>query len=149
MIFHEIKGDLFTASENHFFVQCISSDLVMGAGIAVKFNEHFDVKNKINKLFSPPNNFTKGYCLWDMDRTYCLVTKKNYYDKPTYETLRESLISMRDSYMVGFDQTDRHKVYIASPRIGCGLDKLEWDKVKMIILDVFRDANIEWTVYSL
>lgn len=32
---------------------------------------------------------------------------------------------------------------VAMPRIGCGLDRLEWDKVSEIIQDVFKDTNIE------
>lgn len=32
---------------------------------------------------------------------------------------------------------------IAKPKIGCGLDKLEWSKVKAIIEEVFADTDIE------
>lgn len=147
MIFNEVKGDLFTAPEIYSFVQCISSDFAMGKGIAVEFNKHFGVKERINSLFVPAKNFIKGYCLYDKYRTYCLVTKDKYYDKPTYENLRYALEAMRDCYMIGFDQ--KHTQYIASHKIGCGLDNLEWDNVKSIIMDVFRDSNIEWTVYTL
>lgn len=33
--------------------------------------------------------------------------------------------------------------YIAMPKIGCGLDKLEWSKVKAIIEEVFAGTDIE------
>jgi hypothetical protein len=29
------------------------------------------------------------------------------------------------------------------PIIGCGLDRLQWDKVSEIIKDVFKDTDIE------
>ena len=32
---------------------------------------------------------------------------------------------------------------IAMPVIGCGLDKLSWDKVSEIIQEVFSDSDIE------
>ena len=32
---------------------------------------------------------------------------------------------------------------IAMPIIGCGLDRLEWDKVSRIIKDVFQEEDIE------
>ena len=32
---------------------------------------------------------------------------------------------------------------IAMPRIGCGLDKLDWWKVRDIIFDVLDDTDIE------
>ena len=32
---------------------------------------------------------------------------------------------------------------IAMPIIGCGLDRLQWDKVSKIIQEVFEDTDIE------
>ena len=42
MTIKEIPGDLFTATDTTF-MQCISADIACGAGIAVAFNQHFDV----------------------------------------------------------------------------------------------------------
>jgi O-acetyl-ADP-ribose deacetylase (regulator of RNase III) len=38
---------------------------------------------------------------------------------------------------------------LAMPRIGAGLDKLDWEQVKEVIEDVFEDTDIEITVYVL
>lgn len=38
---------------------------------------------------------------------------------------------------------DDEPVKLAMPRIGCGLDKLEWSKVKAIIEEVFADTDVE------
>lgn len=35
------------------------------------------------------------------------------------------------------------------PRIGCGLDKLEWNKVKEMIKEIFEDTDIVIEVYYL
>ena len=35
------------------------------------------------------------------------------------------------------------------PKIGCGLDKLEWSTVKSMIKNTFLSFNIKITVYSL
>lgn len=35
------------------------------------------------------------------------------------------------------------------PRIGCGLDRLEWDRVKEIIYEVCQDLELSVTVYYL
>ena len=32
---------------------------------------------------------------------------------------------------------------VAMPVIGCGLDKLKWDKVSKIIKNIFKDIDIE------
>jgi len=38
---------------------------------------------------------------------------------------------------------------LAIPRLGCGLDKLNWDKVSELIEDIFSQSDIEITVYYL
>lgn len=38
---------------------------------------------------------------------------------------------------------------LAIPRLGCGLDKLHWDKVSELIEDIFGRSDIEITVYYL
>jgi O-acetyl-ADP-ribose deacetylase (regulator of RNase III) len=42
-----------------------------------------------------------------------------------------------------------HVNHLAMPRIGCGLDGLEWDKVKLIIQRVFKQTECEITIYTL
>lgn len=37
---------------------------------------------------------------------------------------------------------------LAIPQIGCGIDKLEWSKVKQLLHDVFEGEAVEITVYS-
>lgn len=38
---------------------------------------------------------------------------------------------------------------LAIPKIGCGIDKLEWEKVKKILYDVFDGEMVEIVVYTL
>ena len=33
--------------------------------------------------------------------------------------------------------------YLAMPKIGCGLDKLQWGKVREIIKEEFKDVDIQ------
>jgi O-acetyl-ADP-ribose deacetylase (regulator of RNase III) len=74
-----------------------------------------------------------------------LITKEKYWNKPTYETLRQSLESMKQE-MLFFDGM---VTKLAIPKIGCGLDRLQWDKVKEIIKDVFNDMEVEILVCYL
>lgn len=37
---------------------------------------------------------------------------------------------------------------LAIPRIGCGIDGLEWDKVSAVLQKVFGDQRVEITVYN-
>jgi len=74
---------------------------------------------------------------------YYLITKPKYFDKPTYETLKSSLVAMK-SHCVANNVTA-----VSMPRIGCGLDKLEWPKVEETLMSVFMDTDIVITVYSV
>lgn len=41
----EVSGDLFTASKEYSIGHCVSADLRMGKGIAVKFRQDFSAKH--------------------------------------------------------------------------------------------------------
>ena len=72
---------------------------------------------------------------------FYLVTKYKYYHKPTYSSIENSLKNMKDL-------CDRNKVTeLALPKIGCGLDLLDWKLVSRIIDEVFENSNIKLTVY--
>lgn len=146
MILEEKQMDLFKVPNYYYFAQCISADLAMGAGIATQFNKRFDTKNIVLKMYGYPlsKQIRKTWDLHAIEKVrliqakkvFCLVTKKMHYEKPTYEDLKCSLQLLRE-------QTDEQYIkYLAMPRIGCGLDKLEWSKVKSIITNVFADSDI-------
>ena len=66
-----------------------------------------------------------------------LVTKRNYWDKPTLTTIKNALIQMKEQC----ELLNVHKV--AMPRIGCGLDRQNWSDVKKLIEEAFGDTDIE------
>ena len=72
-----------------------------------------------------------------------LITKKFYYSKPTYGSLTESLVELR-KYML---QNNFKRVLM--PKIGCGLDGLQWELVKQIIEKVFEETEIEIKVFYI
>lgn len=37
---------------------------------------------------------------------------------------------------------------LAMPRIGCGLDRLEWSIVSLILEDIFKDTTCDVIVYN-
>jgi len=137
MIFREEKRDLFTLGEDYYLAHCISSDFGMAAGIVIEFNKRFDMKNRLLKETKYHNIWTNnGYCL-RIYNVFNLITKEKYWHKPTYRTIKEAIGSMRDEAI-------RNNIFkIAMPIIGCGLDRLKWDKVKDIIQQEFADTDIE------
>ena len=72
-----------------------------------------------------------------MDKVFNLITKEKYWQKPTYKTMQGALEIMK------MMATENGVKKIAMPIIGCGLDRLQWDKVSKIIQEVFEDTDIE------
>lgn len=142
MTIREEQRDLFTAPTDYILVHCISADLAMGAGIAKEFARR-GVKAKLQRDFQ--GYVEVGDCLvstaTDWDCEFSLVTKEKYWQKPTYESMR---IALEDTKHLCEEAISHgYTVKLAMPRIGCGLDRLQWDKVKAIIEEVFADADVE------
>lgn len=137
--------DLFTVPQGYYLAHCISADFALGAGIAKQFDEVYNMRYKLFKNYDdnyPDFEFDGGEALL-VDNVFNLVTKPQCYNKPTYDTLREALEAMR-TQMEYLDITK-----LAMPKIGCGLDRLQWDKVYDIICDVFKDADVDILICEL
>jgi O-acetyl-ADP-ribose deacetylase (regulator of RNase III) len=138
----EIKGDLFSCCNDYSLAHCVSEDLVMGKGIAVEFKKRF---GHVPELKAQQAMVGSGCVLHHNERGYIyyLVTKKYYNGKPTMETLKASCEWMKQHAL-------EHGVYkIAMPRIGCGLDKMQWSLVKEMLLEIFSGTDIKLIVYYL
>jgi O-acetyl-ADP-ribose deacetylase (regulator of RNase III) len=134
----------------------------MGKGIALEFKKRFSSVNALKEQqkkvgevatlhltskqlsifanaahISPPEGgFQERYIFY-------MITKQKYFHKPTLEDFTKSLIELK---------TEAQKYAISAismPRIGCGLDKLEWSIVKKLISETFSGTNIVINVYSL
>uniref|UniRef100_A0A3P8RTM2 Uncharacterized protein n=1 Tax=Amphiprion percula TaxID=161767 RepID=A0A3P8RTM2_AMPPE len=70
---------------------------------------------------------------------YYLVTKQRAFHKPTYNSLLHSLEDMRSHCI----WNGVHK--LSMPRIGCGLDQLEW--ILSLIFYIFMDTGITITAF--
>ena len=51
MIYREEVRDLFSVSDDYYLAHCISEDFALGAGIAVEFNNRFDMRKKLKEEF--------------------------------------------------------------------------------------------------
>ncbi len=137
MIISIENRDLFTVPDDFFLAHCISADFALGAGIAAEFSKRFDMRNVLRKslpfyLEHFINDNVIGDCI-RVGRVFNLVTKKNYWNKPSYESLMIALSKLKDSGVTK----------LAIPKIGCGIDGLDWDKVYNVICSVFDNTDIE------
>ncbi|XP_068015900.1 ADP-ribose glycohydrolase OARD1 [Melanerpes formicivorus] len=136
-----VKGDLFSCPGGAALAHCISEDCRMGAGIALLFKERF---GGVQELLQQKKRTGEVAVLQREQRfIYYLITKKKVSHKPTYESMRQSLEAMR-AHSLSNGVSD-----ICMPRIGCGLDGLEWSKVSAILGEVFGGTDINITVYTL
>lgn len=139
MTFTEEKGDLFAEEilAEHTLCHCISSDFALGAGIAKAFAK-MGVKKLLCEKY-PKHWQGRGYCLLTKTNGVTvgnLVTKERYFHKPALETLRQALEDFKTQAL------EMKLTRLAMPKIGCGLDKLDWADVQTVIKDVFSDTEI-------
>lgn len=139
--YREEKRDLFAVPKDYYLCHCISADFGMGAGIVVMFNKLFDMKNKMKTL-----HIQEGVAKWDVlqtgymipeGRVFNLITKRNVWEKPSYESLTAALFDMKK-----YCKKNNVKK-LAMPLIGCGIDGLNWDYVSYLVKDVFKDMDME------
>ncbi|XP_061392273.1 ADP-ribose glycohydrolase OARD1-like [Musca vetustissima] len=136
----EMEGDLFSAPDLYSLAHCVAADFGMGAGIAVKFKQLY---GGVNELLAQAVQTGGVAVLKDNKRfIYYLVTKDQSWDKPTYSSLRSSLEEMRKHLK------SNNVEKLAMPRIGCGIDGLEWDKVNAELIEVFKNENVQIVVYN-
>lgn len=147
MTIKEIYEDLFNLPNDVILAHCISADFALGAGIAAKFTQ-IGVRDELFNCFSLNKWDNKGYCLITTKTPFNnprkvgnLVTKEKCYNKPTLQSLTESLIDFRDQLS--------YPCKIGMPRIGCGLDRLKWPDVKSVIEEVFIDKDCEIIICNL
>lgn len=93
---------------------------------------------RVGELMDQRPNVGNVAYLQQNDRfIYYLISKELSNGKPTYKSITAAITKLRDFIV-------EHRVKkLAIPRIGCGLDKLEWCIVKNIIKGLFRGVGCE------
>ncbi len=137
-----VEKDLFTMPQGYCLAHCISADFAMGAGIAVEFNNRYCMKNRLKEIFGEDGGFV-GEAI-KIDNVYNLITKERYFQKPTYTNLKEALKDMASKI------EDDGVTKLAMPKIGAGLDRLDWEIVLSIIKSTFcENDNLEIVICFL
>ena len=141
MIF-EVKGDIFESPVGSALAHCISSDGHMRKGIAANFVRHFPALKTLRKV---PQVIGIAVPVYTRDRCiFNLVTKVSFKDKPLIRILESCLISMkRQAIQLGIGN-------IWAPRLGCGLDRLNYNKdVKPLLCKIFNNTDVNIVVNTM
>lgn len=139
MATHEMKGDLVRAAGDGMSVaHCVSADFAMGAGIARQLDDAFGIRAEILREFvaGAAARIAVGDVI-ELRRVlsstgatisiYNLITKKTHRDLPTYESFESAVAMLKKAC------ARRNQEVLAVPRMGCGIDRLEWPRVREIL----------------
>ena len=84
------------------------------------------------------------FCDWTSKRyIYNLVTKEKFCDKPNLSRLSKTLEAMKIHASMNSVST------VAIPKLGCGLDRMNWQEVVKLLRDIFAYADVQLVVYTL
>ncbi|CAG8584291.1 11385_t:CDS:1 [Paraglomus occultum] len=140
--FEELQGDLFIASPpTNSLAHCISADLKMERGIAVLFKSKFGGVSELQEQSKRVGEV--AYLVRDGKYIFYLITKEEYFHKPTHEDFERAVSDLRrlcDELGVSG---------LSMPRIGAGLDKLDLDYVKSVVRNAFDGSNTKVTMFYL
>lgn len=154
MTIKEVKRDLFTMPTDYALAHCISADFALGAGIAKQFQTKYNVKQYLYEIYDESfiprwdktqDRFRGGCIMTSISniRIFNIVTKRNYWLKPTLLYIENALEWMKE--LCECNNVNK----VAMPKIGCGLDRKQWSDVKPLIEKVFADTDIEIVVCCL
>ena len=137
-----LQGDLFEATGNNVSIaHCVSRDLKMSLGFAKTVRAKFGRVNQLEKQCKKVGQV--AILKVDGRYIYYLITKEKYNGKPTYDTLKQSLIKMKEHMVL------KGVKEVSMPKIGCGLDLLKWKLVKPMIEEIFQDSDIKITIFYI
>ena len=125
---------------------CISADAQMSKGFAQFLSER--VPRLRRTCTCRRANLLKDqvFPFWDSSSRryiYNLETKEKYSDKSDLQTLATTLESIQSHDTMHGVST------IAIPKIGYGLDQMNWKDVVKLLRDIFAYSDIQIVVYSL
>lgn len=151
MEYREQKMNLFDVDKSYTLCHCISKDCELGKGIARVFAKEYprmkpflkDAVKFLHYTVGDAIRYDDGNPLKHKHNVINLITKEKYWHKPTYHTLKLALFSCKVICK------DMGITKLAMPYIGCGLDRLKWEKVREIIKGIFDDTDIEILVCYL
>lgn len=142
MTLREENRNLLDVPQGYYLAHCITADFSLGAGVAKKIDSIFNMRGKLHRFFTSGAKYHLGDALL-IDNVFNLVIERDPAKKAKYKRLRAALEDMKD-------QMEENLITkVAIPRLGCGHEGMDWDRVKTIIEEVFVDTNAEILVCLL
>ena len=148
MTIREENMDLLAVPQGYYLAHCITADFSLGAGVAKQIDEAFGMREQLQRHYDYSginSNYDGSEHVGEallVANVYNLVLKKNPTKKAKYKKLRMCLEDLK--ICIEYDFVTK----LAMPKIGCGHEELEWERVRGIIEEVFADTDVEILVCS-
>ena len=133
------QGDILHADAEALVntVNCVG---IMGRGIALQFRKEFPENYKVYKAVCDRRELQPGKMLvFDLNRLenprfiINFPTKRHWRSKSRIEDIQSGLVAL-------IEEVGKRKIKsIALPPLGCGLGGLDWNKVRPLIEQAFKD----------
>lgn len=131
----EYIKDSLIEKKNIFVAHSISNDWALGKGVAKLLDKEFGIKKYYYNNFEK-TKVTNVFCTNIGFPLYNLITKEHFWDKPTYNSMINTLMNLKISII----ENKLNNYELIMPKIGCGLDKLDWVIIKSIIENILLDT---------
>lgn len=132
-------GDLFDAPLDFSLTHTVSKDLKMSKGIAKTFVEKFGSVDRLKSQNPTLHNLV--FLEHHNQFIIYLITKNYFYEKPSYRDIFFTLLKLKQFCI------DNNIKKLAMPKIGCGLDKLKYENIRIMLRYIFLQTNIEVRIY--
>ncbi|KAJ8945577.1 hypothetical protein NQ318_010434 [Aromia moschata] len=135
----EEPRDLFQTPADFCLAHCVAADLRMSRGIALTFKKAFGQLEELRKQ-RPEVGRVLQITAAEQEKersVFYLVTKQLSHHKPTYQTVWDTLVELRDVLL------SQSISSLAIPKIASGLDGLDWRVIRSMLEVLFRFTGIE------
>ncbi|KAJ8958593.1 hypothetical protein NQ318_016314 [Aromia moschata] len=135
----EESRDLFQTPADFCLAHCVAADLRMSRGIALTFKKAFGQLEELRRQRPEVGRVLQNTAVeQEKERSvFYLVTKQLSHHKPTYQTVWDTLVELRDVLL------SQSISSLAIPKIASGLDGLDWRVIRSMLEVLFRFTGIE------
>lgn len=141
--YHEEVQDLFDSDPTYVFAHCVAADAGMGGGIAWTFRHRYPEMPAAVLAAQPVVGDAVRYVSDDGRVIYNLISKGSSAQLPDRSDFEDSLRALKRALLAHGEKR------LAIPRIGAGIDRLNWSDSAGFIQELFADTDIEIMVCVL
>ena len=136
----ELTGNIFNSEPTTSIAHCVSADFSMSRGIALQMRRKF---GHVNQLRQEQKSVTDVAVIPLEQRSiFYLLTKEHHWQKSTYQSIYICLQKLKELCI------ELQITNLACPRIGSESDGLQWEIVRNMLRNTFRNSNIKVYVYT-